>query len=178
MKWIVYLREVSLTVACITAIVTHAMGSVTISPLSAKVGPVQHGTLGVGAGVVTILSLPMILLYDMAQERSYAATVLFELVWMLGLGILWIVVGVQTMGYSNSFFSDCQGTAETAATAAASLAVSNLCGETHTMVIFAFITAVTLLLYAVALGGLGFVAASSSKPIWTDFKIPAPPRKK
>lgn len=78
------------------------MGSVTIlSPLSAKFAPVQHGNLGVGAGVVTILSLPMMcvpffiliylvsphtsrnsLLYDMAQERSYAATVLFELVWM------------------------------------------------------------------------------------------------
>lgn len=63
------------------------------------------------------------------------------------------------MSYTNSFFSDCaslaakaaqdaqvaqaQNTAETAATAAASLAVSNFCGETHTMLIFAFITAVT-----------------------------------
>ncbi|KAI0744605.1 hypothetical protein C8Q76DRAFT_789110 [Earliella scabrosa] len=170
MKWLIYLREVSLTVSCITGIIAHAMSSLTINLSVGGVfnGPLEYAHLGVGAGVATILSLPFFLLYDMAQERSYAATVIFELLWMLALAIVWIIVGVKTMGITNSTFKTCTFDNPT---------VVALCTNAQTIVLFSLISGAILALYTAALGIAAAMQASSGKPIWTSFKMPAPKKK-
>ncbi|KAI0742859.1 hypothetical protein C8Q80DRAFT_1123012 [Daedaleopsis nitida] len=169
MQWLIYFREASLTVACITAIIAHAMSSLTIN-LSVGVftGPIQYAHLGVGAGVATITSLPLILLYDMAQERSYAGTVLAELIWMLGLIVVWIVVGVKTMGVTSSTFKTCTFDNAT---------LSGVCTDAQTLVVFALLSAGVLALYTAALGIVATMQASSGKPIWTEFKMAKPKRR-
>ncbi|RPD63326.1 hypothetical protein L227DRAFT_642576 [Lentinus tigrinus ALCF2SS1-6] len=164
MKWLIYFRETALTLATITAIIAHAMGSLTINQsVGVLTADITYAHIGVGAGVATILSLPMILLYDMAQERSYSATVLFELVWNIGLSVVWIVAGVKAMGITGSMFKDCSAT---------STALFGLCQDANTLVQFAFASAAILMVYSAALGFAATSAAAGGKPIWTSFPLP------
>lgn len=166
MSWLIYVRETALTLATITAIIAQAMGQLTIN---LSVGGVfteniLYAHLSVASGVLTILTLPIILLYDMAQERSYCATVLFELIWLLSLIIIWVVTGVKTTGVTSGTFKDCS----TISVAA----VQGLCGDAQTLFLFSLLTAGILGAYAVALGGVAVSRAASGKPIWTYYPIP------
>ncbi|PIL26009.1 hypothetical protein GSI_11763 [Ganoderma sinense ZZ0214-1] len=169
MQWLILGRETALTIGTITAIIAQAMGELTIN---LSVGGVFtenifYGHLAVASGVSTILSLPLILLYDMAQERSYCATVLFEVIWMLALVILWVVTGVKTTSVTGGTFKDCSAfSAPTQAT------LFGLCGDAQTLVLFSFITAGILGAYALALTGVAVSSASSGKSIWTHYPIP------
>ena len=78
------------------------MSSLTLNLSVGGVFPGNHlyATLGVAAGELTIISLPLMyvralvlrpsnlrdtpfsLLYDMAQEKSYSATIVAELAWL------------------------------------------------------------------------------------------------
>ncbi|KAI0689718.1 hypothetical protein C8T65DRAFT_672654 [Cerioporus squamosus] len=163
MQWLIYFRQTALTLATITAIIAQAQGSLTINFSVGLLTDVLYAHIGVGAGVATIMSLPMLLLFDMAQERSYSATVLFELLWMLVLAVVWIVAGVKTMGITNNTFKTCNQTNAT---------LLGLCQDAQTLLVFALLTAGILILYAAALGIAATSAASSGKPIWTRFPLP------
>ncbi|KAM5537441.1 hypothetical protein V8D89_008960, partial [Ganoderma adspersum] len=167
MQWLILVRETALTLATITAIISHAMGGLTINLSVGGVftEDIFYAHLAVAGGVSTILSLPMFLLYDMAQERSYCATVLLELIWMLGLIILWVVAGVKTTGVTSGTFKDCS--------ALSVAALQGLCGDAQTLVLFSFLTAGILGAYSLALAGVAVSNASSGKSIWTHYPIPS-----
>ncbi|EJF57450.1 hypothetical protein DICSQDRAFT_129458 [Dichomitus squalens LYAD-421 SS1] len=158
-----------IALATITAIIAQAMGQLTLN-LSPGVltADLTYAQLGVASGVLTILSLPLILLYDMAQEKPYSATVILELVWMLLLVVLWIVAGVKTMGITGSMFKNCSSF--TNAT------LQGLCGDAQTLVIFALLSAGILALYTAALTFVAVGSSSQGKPIWTHFSMPGAKR--
>ncbi|KAI1781595.1 hypothetical protein LXA43DRAFT_1029743 [Ganoderma leucocontextum] len=167
MQWLIYVRETALTLATITAIISQAMGQLTIN---LSVGGVfteniLYAHLAVAAGVLTILSLPIFLLYDMAQEKSYCATVLFELIWMQVLLILWGVAGIKATGVTSGTFKDCS----TLSVAA----LQGLCGDAQTLVLFSFLTAGILGAYFTVLGGVAVSRAASGQSIWTYYPIPS-----
>ena len=99
------------------------------------------------------------------------------------VSIVWIVVGVQTMGVTSGVFKTCN---QAKATLAA------ICSDAQTLAIFSLVTgalrkfewtlsAVLLcpdrhemslvLAYTVALTGYGVSSASSGNPIWTSFDV-------
>ena len=100
--------SVRTAVAAITAIISHAMSSLTLLTAGTIfTGGKGYGTLGVATGELSILSLPLMyvarscyqqhsfltecafsLTLDMAREKSYTLTVIGELVW---LGAYWLV---------------------------------------------------------------------------------------
>ncbi|KAH9920861.1 uncharacterized protein BXZ73DRAFT_104595 [Epithele typhae] len=161
MVWVVTVREVVFTVSAITAIISHAMSSLLLTHSAGILdgGNKLFATIGVTAGELTILSLPLILTFDMCWERSYTATILAEVVWMFTIGVLWVITGVKAMGITSGFFKNCTtGTA----------AFDSLCLDAQTLSIWSLVTGGLLLAYGAALTGF---AVSQGGDAWTNWKL-------
>ncbi|KAG1769145.1 hypothetical protein EV702DRAFT_1142635 [Suillus placidus] len=116
---------------------------------------------GIAAAVLTILTIPIMLIVDFLRHGAFTSTILFELLWLFALAILWVATAAEAFSTSNSYFPQGCVYANTDPTA------NKYCMELQMVEAFAFSNFFIFLLYTCILLVFSIIGSSRGNSVWT-----------
>ncbi|KIP09205.1 hypothetical protein PHLGIDRAFT_68017, partial [Phlebiopsis gigantea 11061_1 CR5-6] len=118
-----------------------------------------YAALAVAVSVLTLITVPAMLIIDIMRRGAFTSMILVELVWLGLLWVLWLASAADSANNLSGFGSTChseffpdwwtQG-----------------CSETQAIVAFSFLNWIGLTGYLVSLLTLSIVAAQKGAPVW------------
>ncbi|KAL6308134.1 hypothetical protein BKA93DRAFT_726206, partial [Sparassis latifolia] len=116
--------------------------------------------LGVATASLTILTLPVMFIVDIAVSNIvFTSWILIELIWLTILWVLWLSTGA----YAGSFIGPCQYVDETGI----SVLVAG-CHESQALEAFSFLAWIPLMVYTITLLVVSMVSANRGSSVWTS----------
>ncbi|KAF9225383.1 hypothetical protein BS17DRAFT_794966 [Gyrodon lividus] len=115
--------------------------------------------LGIAAAVLSLVTLPVMLVTDFVRRGAFTSMIVVELVWLFILWVLWVATAGEAVSASNYYFTyGCIYTEDPL--------VNQACHEFQAVEAFAFLNFIILLLYTVFLLISALVATSRGNGIW------------
>ncbi|KAI9574365.1 hypothetical protein HD554DRAFT_2046517 [Boletus coccyginus] len=120
---------------------------------------VTLNALVIGAGVLSMLTLPVMLVIDIARRGFFTSMIVVELSWLGLLCILWVAAAGESLSAYNLIFSLACSYEESV--------LNGICQEAQASIAFSFLNFIILLLYTGALFVMAMIAASRGQSdIW------------
>ncbi|KIO06878.1 hypothetical protein M404DRAFT_416562 [Pisolithus tinctorius Marx 270] len=129
--------------------------------------------LGIATAVLTIFTVPVMLVVDVVRRGAFTSMIIVELVWLSVLWVFWVATAAEAVSAGNiSFPSGC--VYEKYAT------VNGACREIQAVEAFSFLAFFVLLGYTIVLLVFTCIAASRGNSLWlksvkdSTFLAPSP----
>ncbi|KAG1769144.1 hypothetical protein EV702DRAFT_1142624 [Suillus placidus] len=117
--------------------------------------------LGVATAVLTILTIPIMLIVDFIRRGAFTSMIIFELSWLFTLAILSFATSAESVSTSNSYFPRGCVYANTDPTA------NKYCMELLMLGTFAFSNFIMFLSYTCILLVFSIIGSSRGNSVWT-----------
>ncbi|KIJ66360.1 hypothetical protein HYDPIDRAFT_109368 [Hydnomerulius pinastri MD-312] len=115
--------------------------------------------LGVAAGVLSFLTLPVMLFVDFVRHGAFTSMIVVELVWLFILWVLWIATAGEAVTAFNFYFP--YGCVYN------NLPTTNqACHEIQAVEAFAFLNFILLMVYNIFLLVVAIIAANNGNGVW------------
>jgi len=114
--------------------------------------------LAIAVGVVSLLSIPVMLALDAARTRAFTSLIIFELSWLSVLQILWLVVGAMAASGIKQWGGQCDFTFNSE--------INTACKENSAIAAFGFLAWLPLLGYTILLLILALIRHNKGAPVW------------
>ncbi|OJT15687.1 hypothetical protein TRAPUB_5065 [Trametes pubescens] len=179
MTWLQIVRLVALGFSVFAGILVLSLGA-HLTALSEKYfgGFDNFSAFGIAVGVLTVLTVPVMLVVDFLRTGAFTSMVLVELIWISILWVLWLTEGALTANDTSTVFQTCDFVSNI---------LNQACNETRAIEAFAFITwlvreypvicpdiaipltlAYPVLAYTITLLTVALLNASRGAPMWTS----------
>ncbi|KAH0837969.1 hypothetical protein J3R83DRAFT_6206 [Lanmaoa asiatica] len=128
--------------------------------------------LGIAVAVISLVTLPVMLVVDIIRRGAFTSMVVVELAWLSTLWILWVATAGETVSGNNlSFPFGCDYV---------NTLYNGMCQQTQAIEAFSFLNFIILLFYTGFLSVLAVIAASRGQSVWLSsvresFDSPAGP---
>ncbi|KZT12890.1 uncharacterized protein LAESUDRAFT_20029 [Laetiporus sulphureus 93-53] len=119
----------------------------------------NFAALGIATACLTLLTLPVMLILDMAAFGFFTSTISFEIVWLTILWILWVATAGSASHHKNSFFGTCRFWSGSAYA---------VCRETQAVEGFAYAIWIVLFCYTLILIGVAFWRSRHGRGGWSS----------
>ncbi|KAI0830258.1 hypothetical protein BC628DRAFT_991744 [Trametes gibbosa] len=161
--WLI--RLCAFVLACILSLVIIALCAISNSNLSeillkSEVGRFPYASLGIAIGVITLVSMIIMIVLDFFVDNFFTSYMIFELSWTSLLWVLWIAVGGTTLANGKTLF---QG-ATCEEFDLVSPKAKDVCNDIHPIASVAFVTFALFFIYGSLLVVLSFRSSSTG---WT-----------
>ncbi|KAI9570204.1 hypothetical protein HD554DRAFT_2170379 [Boletus coccyginus] len=114
--------------------------------------------LGIAVGVISVLTLPVMLIVDIIRRGAFTSMIVVELGWLGVLWILWVATAGESISEFNYVFPlGCIYNDST---------VNGMCQEVQAITAFSFLNFIILLLYTGVLSVMAVVAAARGQGVW------------
>ncbi|CCM03380.1 uncharacterized protein FIBRA_05510 [Fibroporia radiculosa] len=159
MSWL-YISRLAIfaIVALFSLIVLGVAGNISSTLSSSDSAILTYVGLGIATSVLTLLSIPAMLVVDLLMTGFFTSMILVELAWLSFLWILWLATGALVASdiapyTSCNFFYKIE---------------VKICQESQAVEAFAFLNWILLLVYTVVLLVFTIISAQRGESIWTS----------
>ncbi|KIM83956.1 hypothetical protein PILCRDRAFT_818986 [Piloderma croceum F 1598] len=115
--------------------------------------------LAIATAVLTIVTLPVLLIVDLIRDGAFTSMVVVELSWLFVLWVLWLATGADAAQVSSNFFSSCDFV----------FSLSNqICHEVQAIVGFSFLIWLLLMVYSIVILVMAIIASTRGNSPWTS----------
>ncbi|EMD40471.1 hypothetical protein CERSUDRAFT_80138 [Gelatoporia subvermispora B] len=161
MSWVDITRIVIFAWAFFCGILAMALSADAISFTTGFYKETLNGNaMAVAVGVLTIVTIPPMLVVDFLRTGAFTSMILVELSWLGLLELLWLVAGALAAANVSNFF---EGTCDWIPHS-----VGNACHETAATAAFSFLAFLPLLGYEILILTLAIIRHTRGAPIWTS----------
>lgn len=115
--------------------------------------------LGLVTTLLTIITIPIMLIVDFVRRGAFTSMIVFELSWLFTLAILWVATAGDAISTSNYYYP--RGCVDTNPT------VNAYCMELQAVEAFAFLNFFILLGYTCVLLVFSIIGSSRGNDVWT-----------
>jgi len=116
--------------------------------------------LGMATSLLTILTIPIMLIVDVMRRGAFTSMIVVELVWLFILWVLWVATGGEAAYTFNFYFPDGCIYANIYPT------INAYCNEVQAVEAFAFLNFLIFLIYTVLLLVFSIIASSRGQNVW------------
>jgi hypothetical protein len=165
------IRILALAVALLFALITLGLAAdITRTTEEAISGYYYFAVLAIATSVLTLVSLPVLIVVDLIRTGAFTSMIVVELGWLSILWVLWLATGADTADVSSKIFiSGCNYVHPI---------LETTCRETAAIAAFSFLTWIILFGYVILLFVFSVMAANKGHSVWTssvketDFSAP------
>ncbi|OCH95964.1 hypothetical protein OBBRIDRAFT_787812 [Obba rivulosa] len=159
MSWVDIVRIVVFAWTFFCGILAMALSANVISFMTGFYREYLTGNaMAVAAGVLTIVTIPVMLVVDFLRTGAFTSKILLELIWLGLLQLLWLISGALAASNVSGFF---EGTCNWVPGS-----VANACHETVATAAFSFLAWIPLLGYEIFILTLAIIRHTRGAPIW------------
>ncbi|KAG1850595.1 hypothetical protein DFJ58DRAFT_661969 [Suillus subalutaceus] len=115
--------------------------------------------LDTATAVLTIVTIPIMLIVDFTRRGAFTSMIVFELSWLFILAILWVATAGETVAASNYYYP--RGCVDSDPT------FNTYCIEMQVMEAFAFLNFFIFLGYTCVLLVFSIIGSSHGNSVWT-----------
>jgi len=126
--------------------------------------------LAIASAVITIVTLPVLLIVDFIRDGAFTSMVVVELSWLFVLWVLWLATGADVAQQTSNFFSSCDSIFPI---------FNQVCHEVQATEAFSFLIWILLMVYSIAILVISIIASTRGNSPWTssvkrgNFLVPA-----
>ncbi|KAI6047989.1 hypothetical protein EDC04DRAFT_42145 [Pisolithus marmoratus] len=130
------------------------------------------GALGIATAVLTIFTVPVMLIIDVVRRGAFTSMVIVELIWLFVLWVLWVATAGEAVSAAELYFS--------AGCVYENSLVNQACHEIQAVEAFSFLVFFILLGYTIVLLVFTCIAAARGNSLWlksvreSNFLAPSP----
>ncbi|KAG6380821.1 hypothetical protein JVT61DRAFT_5206 [Boletus reticuloceps] len=152
-------RIAVLGVTTLFSIIVLAISAHLISQTQQYFGvTVTFSSLAVAVAVISLLTLPVMLVVDFIRSGAFTSMIVVELAWLYTLCILWVATAGQTVtGFGFDVSSSCDFL---------NPILNGACQSAQAIEAFSFLNFIILFLYASVLSVMAVVAATRGQSVW------------
>ncbi|KAH9483117.1 hypothetical protein JR316_0005218 [Psilocybe cubensis] len=143
-------RTVAYAVATLFALLELALGAAIINWTETKLvlgGYFSFAALAIATGILTFLTLPVMLFFSRTRKGAIVNLVIIEAIWTFVLWVLWVAVGGSAAG--TNFIAACDN--NFVVDFYADIGLKTVCGEMKALTAFGFLTWFILLAFNIFL---------------------------
>jgi len=155
-------RIVVLSLTLLFAIVTLGLAAHFTATTDTYFGlTFNFAALAIASAVLTLVTLPVMLIVDLMRTGAFTSMVVTELVWLFVLWALWLSTGADTAWFNSlTFANSCSGYNSVSTTA---------CNEVQAIEAFGFLNWIMLMGYSITILVAAIMASSRGHPNpWTS----------
>ncbi|OAX42674.1 hypothetical protein K503DRAFT_682873, partial [Rhizopogon vinicolor AM-OR11-026] len=115
--------------------------------------------LGMATSLLTIITVPIMLIVDFVRRGAFTSMVVVELVWLFILWVLWVATAAEAIATSNFYFP---------AGCIYANSANAYCTELQAVEAFAFLNFIMFFVYTKVLLVFSIIASSRGKNVWTS----------
>ncbi|OJA08090.1 putative protein 57 [Rhizopogon vesiculosus] len=125
-------------------------------------GYLIFSVLGIATSLLTIITVPIMLIVDSVRREAFTSMIVVELVWLFILWVLWVATAAEAIAASNFYFpAGCiYATFDPTENA--------YCTELQAVEAFAFLNFIMFFVYTTVLLVFSIITSSRGKNVWTS----------
>jgi ABC-type multidrug transport system fused ATPase/permease subunit len=157
------IRKLALAVALLFSLITLSLAAHFTSTTEEVIsGYYYFAVLAIATSVLTLVSLPVLLIVDMIRTGAFTSMVVVEVGWLSILWVLWLATGADAADVSSKIFiSGCDYKNRLAI-------LRTPCHEAAAITAFSFLTWLVLLGYVILLLTFSIIGSNKGHRVWTS----------
>ncbi|KAH9944471.1 uncharacterized protein BXZ73DRAFT_39366 [Epithele typhae] len=158
MSWLQLFRVAVLGWTIFCSLILLGLGAHLVSVLGGQtVQTFAWGGLAVATAVLTIVSVPAMIVIDMLRSGAFTSMIVVEIAWLSFLGVLFLATGGSAAANATTFWGTCSLFTAT---------FESLCNETSAAAAFGFLGWLPLWAYTITLLIMLIIHAQRGNHVW------------
>jgi len=122
-------------------------------------GAFTFASLGIASAVISIVTLPVLLLVDVLRTGAFTSMIVVELPWLLINWVLWLATGALAAQFDQGLNNNCDLVLDTFLTS---------CHEIQGIEAFGFLNWLLLMVYSIVVLVMAIIGSSNGHTTWTS----------
>jgi len=122
-------------------------------------GAFTFASLGIASAVISIVTLPVLLLVDVLRTGAFTSMIVVELPWLLVNWVLWLATGALTAQFDQLLNNNCNLVSGVLATS---------CHEVQGIEGFSFLNWLLLMVYSIVVLVMAIIGSTHGHTTWTS----------